>query len=515
MTDDPADVWGSLDATALAEAIRAGRWTAEQALDAALRRLDEIRDKNAVIAWDGDEARKAAGRIDALIAAIVAQGRRPTAEEIGPLAGVPMTVKDCYDVVGLASTFGLDHRVGQKAPTDDPLVRRLRDAGAVIVGKTNVAQLLLYPESDNPPFGRTLHPSDNARTPGGSSGGEATVVAMGAVPVGLGGDYAGSLRIPAHFCGVQAMRPTALRLPTRGQRAMDVGQRVVVEQAGPIARSVRDLELVLGVLSSPDPGDPTCVPVAMPAAVAGRPGVGVWMDAGVPVAPEVRRVINAAADALREAGHHVAPFDVPGAASLPARFADLTLADGGAGYRALLRGSCWAPQTMLLLLAGLPRWLLRGLAAVLRLLGQPGAAAMAASLPGPSRVRHAWEATLARDAFRDELLATLRTSGVSVLISPPFALPALRHGDSRWSATAAAFGFLASYLGWPAGVVRFGTVQAEPEPSRPWDLVARMHARTLAESTGLPVGVQVIGPPWADADVLAVLRTLEAAAPPP
>src|SRR5205085_11358488 len=123
-----------------------------------------------------------------------------------------MTIKDQFMVAGMATTWGLPSEAGNVAREDGPLVKRLRQAGAIILGKTNVPQLLGYHESDNPLYGRTNNPWNLQRTPGGSSGGEASIIAACGSPLGLGADIGGSIRIPAHFCGLQTLKPTSGRL---------------------------------------------------------------------------------------------------------------------------------------------------------------------------------------------------------------------------------------------------------------------------------------------------------------
>ena len=130
---------------------------------------------------------------------------------MGPLHGVPITIKDQFLVAGTPTTWGLPNQAGHRAEEDGPLVQRWRQAGAIILGKTNVPQLLYYAESDNPLYGRANNPWNLARTPGGSSGGEGAIIAAGGSPIGMGGDIGGSLRIPAHFCGLTTLKPTSGR----------------------------------------------------------------------------------------------------------------------------------------------------------------------------------------------------------------------------------------------------------------------------------------------------------------
>jgi fatty acid amide hydrolase len=184
--------------------IAAGDLASAEAVEYFLARLNAVNGKLNAVAVDLPEsARNAAARIDKA---------RSRGEKLGPLAGLPVTIKECFDLARTASTFGLPSRRDMIESNDDPYVAALRAAGAIPIAKTNLPQLMIYTETDNPLYGRTNNPWDLERSCGGSSGGEAAVIAAGASPVGLGNDIGGSLRIPAAFCGITSIRrPQAAR----------------------------------------------------------------------------------------------------------------------------------------------------------------------------------------------------------------------------------------------------------------------------------------------------------------
>ena len=182
---------------------------------------------NAVTADLFDSARQTAASVDQALA---------RGQKLGPLAGLPVTIKECFDLAGTASTFGLSSRQYFIESTDDPHVAALRAAGAIPIAKTNVPQLMIFTETDNSLYGRTNNPWDLERSCGGSSGGEAAVIAAGASPLGLGNDIGGSLRIPAAFCGIASIKPTAGRVPDHCSHGLPVGQRGITAQAGPMAK---------------------------------------------------------------------------------------------------------------------------------------------------------------------------------------------------------------------------------------------------------------------------------------
>ena len=242
-------------ASTLAAAVRDGDVSSVELVDACLRRIDAVNPRlNAVVQLASDSARAAARTADAARA-----GREP----LGPLHGVPATIKDAFDVRGVVSTAGTAGRASHMPDADATAVARLRAAGAIVLGKTNLPELSLAFESNNDIYGRTANPYDQSRTCGGSSGGEAAIIAAGGSPLGLGTDAAGSIRVPAHFCGVAGLKPTRGRVPMTGAFPPPLGHTASLWHAGPLARRVEDLALALSIISGPDGRDPTCAPVPL------------------------------------------------------------------------------------------------------------------------------------------------------------------------------------------------------------------------------------------------------------
>jgi amidase len=228
-------------AIATATAIAAGETSARAECDAAIARI-EARDGpiNAVVVRDFERARAAADAADAALA----QGER------APLLGVPMTVKEAFDVAGLATSWGFEQHRGFIAGNDAVAVRRLKAAGAIILGKTNVPVGLADHQSVNPVYGRTRNPFDPGRSPGGSSGGAAAALAAGMVPLELGSDIGGSIRVPAAFNGIWGHKPTYGALSVDGHYFPGTdGHAPVMGVIGPMARNPDDLALALDLLA--------------------------------------------------------------------------------------------------------------------------------------------------------------------------------------------------------------------------------------------------------------------------
>jgi amidase len=228
---------------------------------------------------------------------------------LGRLHGLPVTIKDTIETAGLRTTSGSLMRADFVPARDAPAVRRLKDAGAIVLGKTNAAEMAMDYTADNPVFGRTNHPQDASLTPGGSSGGEAAAIASCLSPCGLGSDLAGSVRIPAHFCGVVGLKPTVGQVEGAGQFPPSSGPYSLGASIGPMARRVEDLLLLFNVLSG---NLNSSTPKTETAGLAGQRVAWYTDDTVTPVTTETRLAVETAARALSEAGLLVTERRPPG-----------------------------------------------------------------------------------------------------------------------------------------------------------------------------------------------------------
>jgi aspartyl-tRNA(Asn)/glutamyl-tRNA(Gln) amidotransferase subunit A len=288
-------------AAQIAGDVRAGRRTARDVLEEHLARIDEreyeVHAFNLVLA---DEARAAADAVDA-------------SDDKGPLAGVPVAVKDNMCTRGIPTTCSSRILEGWKPPYDATVLARLRDAGAVFVGKTNLDEFAMGSSTENSAFGATRNPHDVSRVPGGSSGGSAAAVAAGFAPLALGSDTGGSIRQPAALCGVVGAKPTYGAVSRYGLIAFASS----LDQIGPFATTVDDAVLLLETIWDHDPCDSTSIPDARPSLdtgsdVAGlRVGLIDEMVTGEGIEPGVRDAVSAAAEALAGAGAKVEAVSLP------------------------------------------------------------------------------------------------------------------------------------------------------------------------------------------------------------
>jgi len=241
--------------TQLANAIRAGHVSATEVLEAHLTQVDTHNPAlNAVIIMDAEHAYERAREADAALA---------RGEVWGPLHGVPFTLKDAHATVGMRTTTGFPPLADYVPMVDSTVTARLKTAGGILFGKTNVAMMLADYQSNNPIFGRTNNPWNIERTPGGSSGGATAALAAGMTPFEIGTDLSGSIRIPAHFCGVFGLKPTEQRVPLTGLIPGLPGPKPVriMSCIGPMARTVEDLALLYSIIAGPDGRDTEVQPV--------------------------------------------------------------------------------------------------------------------------------------------------------------------------------------------------------------------------------------------------------------
>lgn len=295
---------GHLSATGLLRLLAEGTTSSSELVEHFLQRLASADPRlgPVVVTLDEDGARAAAREADRV---------RASGAELGPLHGLPFTVKDSLSTAGVRTTAGAQELADHVPEVDAPVVARLRAAGAVLLGKTNLPAWASDWQCSNELFGRTANPWDPGRTPGGSSGGAAVAVASGLTGFDVGSDLGGSIRIPASWCGVYGLKPTWGVVPTLGHLPPPPGvlAQLDVAMVGPLARSAEDLDLLLSVMAGPDEARGRGWRLALPApraATLGAYRVGVWLDDAL-CSPEssVREVHERAVDALAGAGAQV------------------------------------------------------------------------------------------------------------------------------------------------------------------------------------------------------------------
>lgn len=453
-------------------------------------------------------------RKQALAEAKVADEARARGGSKGALHGLPITIKENVDVEGLPSTIGMRARADRLAGEDSVVVRLLREAGAIVLGKTNVPQTLLAPmETTNSVFGTTHNPWRHGHGPGGSSGGEAAAIASGQSVFGIGTDIGGSIRVPASFCGVCGLKPTRQRWSNLGSQGVLRGQELVQSQIGPMARTVDDLTLLMRVLDSPKhtPFDPRVPPVPI-----GEPGTidptklrfGYYEDDGfLTPAASVRRAVREVATALEAAGCEVVRFTPPNVEEIVALYFQGVSADGSATVLEALGGEPFVePLKTVGRLAKMPVQARRGLAAAMGLMGEHRVQLLLEAL-GEKRVKDFWLLCARRAELQIEEERAWDLARVDVVIAPAFATTAAPIGMSHDFTLGFASAARYNLLDRPAGVVPWTRVRPdETQRTATRDRLDKRAAQIEAASAGLPVGVQLVGRPWREAELLAAMR---------
>jgi amidase len=288
----------------MANAIRERRISPVELVNAHLAQIQKVNGRiNAFVAVYEESAREAATR--------AAEDIVRSSGELPPLYGVPVTVKDSFDIAGQPTLCGSRFRTGHVAGTDATAIARLRAAGAIILGKTNTPEFLNNYETDNFLTGRTNHPLDSSRTAGGSSGGEAAAIATYCSPGGMGSDGGGSIRVPAHYCGIAGLKPTPGRVSAAGHFPAIAHPGGLLGVGGPMARSVEDLSLLYSIVAGHDWRDPFSAPVpVLQSAPPHVERIGLWFGfKDVPLDPDIRLCLETTAERLRALGFRVDPYE--------------------------------------------------------------------------------------------------------------------------------------------------------------------------------------------------------------
>ena len=457
-----------LGAQEAAEALRAGEVTAEALAEALLARCEAASALNAFISLEPDTVRAAARRADQC---------RQRGDHLGPLHGVPLAVKDNIDTADYRTTAGTPGLAAHRPKRNAPVVQRLLDAGAVILGKANLQELAYGPTSNNAAFGPVHNPYDPTRIPGGSSGGTGAAVAARLVPAGLGTDTAGSVRVPGSLCGVTTFRPSTLRWPQAGIVPISHTR----DTAAPMARSIADCMLLDGVVAG---GATEVAPVSLKGLRLGVPRGYFWENLDA----ELAQILGSALARLRDAGVVLVEGDV----------ADVIALDAAAGF----------PIALYEVLPDLERYLAEhgtGLdfASLLAQVKSPAVKAAMADVVGAGAVSETtYQEAIGTHlpALQDAYRRYFKERGVAAIVFPTTPLPAAKIGEDD----------IVALNGMP--VPTFGTFIRNLCPGS----AAGIPGLTLPAGmtkAGLPVGIALDGPQGRDHELLAIGLALETLLP--
>ncbi|GAA5825521.1 hypothetical protein JCM11251_000271 [Rhodosporidiobolus azoricus] len=461
-----------------------------------------------------------------------------TGKIVGPLHGVPVSLKDQIDVKDVDSTIGFTHDTNRPAHEDASLVRVIRAAGGIPFVKTNVPQTMLSFECSNPLFGATRNPYDPSRTPGGSSGGEAALLASDGSPLGVGSDVGGSLRIPCHYSGCYALKPCSGRISSQGCRSSNPGSDVIQTSLGGMGRSVEDVELINAVLCDAAPelsGTDGVVPMGWrQVEVKKKMRFGYFVNDGFcRASPACQRAVLETVEALRKEGHECIEFEPPSPIEAMEFFIALTSAGR---YSTLLSGLRGDPQESSLWLvtfgSRLPSLVRSSLAWVIEnVVGDRILAKLFRASRGKS-VSELQEWQHRRDIFVHQARKELwQEHAFDAVICPVQATPALKHGET-WNLSPLSIGtILWNVIDSSVGLLPVTRVSSALDSLSP-SFTASLSSSPgspLVESgvylgaagkppvynakkmEGLPVGVQVVGRRWDEERVVKIMGVVDKA----
>ncbi|HAF37460.1 MAG TPA: amidase [Gammaproteobacteria bacterium] len=438
----------------IAQAVREKRITAVALAEQTLARIDAVNaDLNAVVSTNPELTLKYAAQADADLA----EGK-----SVGPLHGVPMTIKDSLDTFDFITTWGTQGRAAFRPGRDASVVARLRSAGAILVGKTNTPEFTLAFQTDNNLFGRTNNPYDLTRTSGGSSGGAAALIASRAIPFDIGTDTGGSIRLPAHFCGIAGLKPTSGRVPCSGNALPSEGLWAPLSQPGPMTRFAQDLSLLLDIIEGPDLFDPNVRIAPKLQAQDIDPKslrIGFHLSNGLS-APTlaIQAALQSVIDKLANQGMDLREHRPDGIEMTPLIFSRLLAADDHETVLDLLERSNTETPSL----------------AIASNLSQPKPGFSAAEL---CNILAIW------DGFKSAMLKSFAT--LDVLICPVNAHTAIPHGQAE-DMLDYTYTMTYNLTGWPSVVIPCGLDEA-----------------------GLPIGLQLIAAPFREDQCLALAEFIQ------
>lgn len=497
----------NLSAKSIVAKIKNKEISSREATEYFISKIEEVNPAiNAVVVKRYEEALKEADEADRKIA---------TRESVGRLHGLPMTIKECFDLIGTPSTLGVIRRKDDYPAENDPYIQKMIDEGAVILGKTNVPQLLACYESENPVYGVTNNPMNPAFACGGSSGGEGAIIAAGGSPAGIGSDIGGSLRSPALFCGITSIKPTMERIPDYTRVTPDKPDSLITAVSGPMARRVEDLELILDLMNESEMAVRSDIPPLGKSSEVDitKLRVGYFLSDGVfePM-PAVKRAVTETVEKLKAVGVTVFEWQMPDPFKAEELFFKIVSADGARVFREILGNEKPIPQLAALLAVAKSPAALRNI--LPSLVGIAGQKRLKRLIPfiGKGGREFMIEVASATENYRKTFADSMLDAGIDAILGPPCALPAYLHRTADKVGLGGTYMMIYNLLGYPAGIVPVSKIKEDEAIGRKktLDMTERTASKIESKSAGLPLAVQIAAGSWNEHIVLALMMAIEA-----
>lgn len=469
-----------------------------------INRIEKVNPKlNAVVLKFYDEALKKADEADAKLA---------KGESLGKLHGLPFTIKECLDYVGTPSTLGVLSRKNDRPKTNDLYVKALQNQGGIVLGKTNVPQLMVFIECTNRVYGTTNNPINPKFSPGGSSGGEGAIIGAKASPVGIGTDIGGSVRFPAAFCGACSIKPTMWRTFDQTRFGTKTFEGPIMPVTGVLANHAKDLDLFLNIMNDAAATRWETESLQNYKEVDfSKLKVGYFLTDGFfePM-NAVKRGVLESVEKLKSLGVEVVEFNPPRFELCEEIFYRILTVDGVENFYKLLDGEKPVKQLKdMMNLASSPSWKRKSVINLTKLFGQKNLSRLISYFGGRgTEFLNKWGEERAN--YQRELEATMNKENIDAILSPIAALPAFLQNSVDKIGLGGNYSILYNVSGFPAGIARVGEVLENEAIARKTslDLVERSAAKIEPLTAGLPLSVQIAAKPWREDIVIALIEKL-------
>lgn len=467
-------------------------------------RIEEVNPKlNAVVIKLYDEALKKADNADQNLA---------KNNKLGKLHGLPFTIKECLDYLDTPSTLGVLARKNDRPQANDLYVEALLNQGGIVLGKTNVPQLMVFIECTNRVYGTTNNPHNAKFAPGGSSGGEGAIVGAKASPIGIGTDIGGSVRFPAAFCGACSIKPTMWRTFDQTRFGNTTFEGPIMPVTGVIANFAEDLALSLEIMNDSIGSRWKTEPLQDYKEIdVSKLKVGYFLSDGFfePM-NAVKRGVLESVEKLRSLGAEIVEFKPPRFEFCEEIFYRILTVDGVENFYKLLDGEKPVKQLKdMMMLASSPEWKRSTVRSLAKLFGQKNLPRLIAYFGGRGEeFLQKWGQERAN--YQRELENAMDKANIDAILSPMAALPAFLQNTVDKIGLGGNYSILYNVSGFPAGVARVGEVKENEAVARKssLDIIERTAAKTELLSAGLPLSVQIAAKPWREDIVIALIKSL-------
>jgi fatty acid amide hydrolase len=469
-----------------------------------INRIEEVNPAiNAVVIKLYDEALKKAEAADESLAK---NGK------LGKIHGLPFTIKECLDYAGTPSTLGVEARRNDRPTTNDLYVEALQNQGGIVLGKTNVPQLMVFIECTNRVYGTTNNPQNHKFSPGGSSGGEGAIVGAKASPFGIGTDIGGSVRFPAAFCGACSIKPTMWRTFDQTRFGDKTFSGPIMPVAGVIANHAEDLPLILDIMNDAAATRWETKPLLDHKNIdVSKLKVGYYTSDGfLEPMNAVKRGVLESVEKLRSLATEVVEFQPPKFEFCEEIFYRILTVDGVKNFYTLLDGEKPVKQLKdMMAMASAPSWKRNAVITLAGIFGQKNLPRLLSYFGGEGEeFLKTWGKE--RENYQRLLESSMDAAGIDAILSPMAALPAFLQNSVDKIGLGGNYAILYNVSGFPAGVARVGEVRENEAVARKTslDLVERKVAQIESMSAGLPLSVQIAAKPWREDIVFSLIEKL-------